>query len=250
MTFLLHTDIGHDPDDIIALSYLISRGDYVPSIVFINPGFTQQALIVDSIYKQFGLNRPTIYASHKPLKQYQGSKALNEILSLGSDSSIELSPCNAIECATALVIGPPKGLWIKCNKMVFQGGYSANSINPLEKFIGKKSVPSFNPNGARIDFLLLRDKAEINIRYYVGKNVCHGYKKSDVDPKMSYSFPSAIKRYYDSLSKEKAMHDLLAAKMMIYPENGIWEQAEPYFGTGGMYTKPTDRKIYTLIGLK
>jgi hypothetical protein len=46
------------------------------------------------------------------------------------------------------------------------------------------------------------------------------------------------------------MHDLLAAQMMIYPEKGIWEQAEPHFGPGGMHTIPTSREIYTLIGSK
>jgi hypothetical protein len=128
---LLHTDIGHDPDDIIALSYLLQRGDYIPSIVFINPGFPEQALIVDSIYRQFGLNRPTIYRSAQPIKEYQRSKALNEIIALGKDDSMELCPNSPIECSTALVIGPPKGLDVKCYRMIFQGGYSPNSISPL-----------------------------------------------------------------------------------------------------------------------
>lgn len=242
------TDIGHDPDDIIALSYLISRGDYVPSVVFINPGFSEQALIVDSIYRQFGLDRPTIYRSAIPTKVYQKSKALDEIISLGEDDSIELCPYAPIECATALVIGPPKGLNIKCNKMVFQGGYSPNSVVPLEKFSGQMSAPSFNPNGARRDFLYLRDTDLINKRYYVGKNVCHGFRKVQVPSKMVNGFPPAIKRYYDGLSPDKAMHDLLAAMMMIYPENGVWEQAEPKFVEGGMTTMPTSREIYTLIG--
>jgi hypothetical protein len=46
---------------------------------------------------------------------YQRSKAINEIISLGKDDSIELSPVGPIECSTALVIGPPKGLNVKCN---------------------------------------------------------------------------------------------------------------------------------------
>jgi len=249
MVLLLHTDIGHDPDDIIALSYLISRGDYVPSIVFINPGFSEQALIVDSIYRQFGLNRPIMYRSHIPIKEYQRSKALNEIIALGKDDSIELYPYKPIECSTALVIGPPKCLDVKCNRMIFQGGYSPNSISPLEKFAGQMSVPSFNPNGARQDFLRLRDCEAIQKRYYVGKNVCHGYKKSAVPTKVTNGFPPAIKKYYEGLSPDKAMHDLLAAMMMIYPDKGVWGREMPVFVEGGMSTVPTDREIYTLIGL-
>jgi hypothetical protein len=249
MTLLLHTDIGHDPDDIIALSYLISRGDYVPSIVSISPGFSEQALIVDSIYRQFGLNRPTIRRASAPNKVYQRSKALNEIIALGKDDSMELCPNSPIECSTTLVIGPPKGLDVKCYRMIFQGGYSPNSISPLEKFAGQMSVPSFNPNGARRDFLHLRDKAEINRRYYVGKNVCHGYKKLAVPANVTKGFPPAIKRYYDGLSPDKAMHDLLAAMMMIYPDRGVWGNEMPVFVEGGMSTVPTDREIYTLVGL-
>lgn len=250
MTILLHTDIGHDPDDIVALSYLVSRGDYIPSIVSISPGFDEQALIVDSIYRLFGLDCPIIYRMAKPSKEYQKSKALNEILSYGRNNEYELFTGDPIECSTALVIGPAKGLRIKANRMIFQGGYSPNSVAPLEKFMGKMSVPSYNPNGARKDFLNLRDSVYINRKYYVGKNVCHGYKKKNVPSHVFKSFPSVIRKYYDGLSSDKAMHDLLAAKMMIYPDRGVWENAEPVFLGDGMSTVPSSREIYTLVGLK
>jgi hypothetical protein len=111
-------------------------------------------------------------------------------------------------------------------------------------------VPSFNPNGARKEFVFLRDCDQINRRYYVGKNVCHGYKKSAVPANVTKGFPLGIKRYYDGLSPDKAMHDLLAAIMMIYPDKGVWGREMPVFVEGGMSTVPTDREIYTLIGLK
>lgn len=250
MTLLLHTDIGHDPDDIIALSYLISRGDYVPSIVSINPGFREQALIVDSIYREFGLSRPTIYTSSYPTKTYQKTSKLDQILSYGKDDSIELSPSDPIECSTALVIGPPKGLNIKCHRMIFQGGYSPNSVSPLEKFKGRSAVQSFNPSGAKADFISLRDSDLINRRYYVGKNVCHGFKKKNVQTKLLNFFPKRIAEYFDQLSEDKAMHDLLAAMMMIYPDRGIWEQSMPVFDGLLMSTVPTDRQIYSLIGIQ
>lgn len=250
MTLLLHTDIGHDPDDIIALSYLISRGDYIPSIVSINPGFREQALIVDSIYRQFGLSRPTIYTSSYPTKTYQRTSKLEQILAYGEDDSFELFPDDPIECSTALVIGPPKGLNIKCNKLVFQGGYSPNSVSPLEKFKGRSAVQSFNPSGAKTDFIHLRDSDLIENRYYVGKNVCHGFKKKNVERKLHNWFPDRIAAYFNQLSEDKAMHDLLAAMMMIYPDRGIWEQAMPIFDGLLMSTSSTERQIYSLIGIQ
>lgn len=250
MTLLLHTDIGHDPDDIIALSYLIGRGDYVPSIVSINPGFREQALIVDSIYREFGLNRPTIYTSSYPTKIYKRTSKLEQILSYGRDDSFELSPNEPIECSTALVIGPPKGLRVKCHRMIFQGGYSPNSTSPLEKFKGRSAVQSFNPSGAKADFVNLRDSNLITKKYYVGKNVCHGFKKKNVQKKLHNFFPKRIAAYFDQLSEDKAMHDLLAAMMMIYPDRGVWEQAMPVFDGLLMSTTPTDKQIYSLIGLQ
>jgi len=245
----LHTDIGHDPDDIIALSYLISRGDYVPSAVSISPGFKEQVLIVDSIYREFGLDRPRMFVSTTPTKSYTGSKEVYKIISRGVDDSAELLEDNPVNESTLLVIGPAKNLRAdKCHRMIFQGGYSPNSVSPLEKFKLQMSAQSFNPCGAKKEFSQLLNNQGIENKYYVGKNVCHGYTKRMCN---ITGLPKILQSYYDGLSPDKAMHDVLAAKMMINKEIGIWEQARPLFTEGVMMTtEPTEELIWTLTGLR
>ena len=98
--------------------------------------------------------------------------------------------------------------------MVFQGGYSPNSINPLPKFKGIKEVQSFNPSGAKEDFNLLLKSSDIIYKRYVGKNVCHGYTNSDL---RTIWEPSAkkVSQFWNMLKDKKAMHDVLAAQCML-----------------------------------
>jgi hypothetical protein len=128
--------------------------------------------------------------------------------------------------------------------MVFQGGYSPNSTVQLEKFRGQKSAQSFNPSGSKKDFLLLRDSPDIRRKYYVGKNVCHGWTKVQLSEEWTPS-PKLIKEFYDNLSDSKAMHDVLAAKMLINPCMGDWELAKPTFVDGLQMT--TQSVIYESV---
>lgn len=243
----LHTDIGHDPDDVIALSYLLWRSDFVPSVVSITPGFKEQVLIVDGIYKAFGLNRPEIFRSTDTTKTYQSGKDVQKLIAYGKDDSSEL--LTKIDSNASLVIGPAKNLKLKCHRMTFQGGYSPNSVKPLDKFKDKRSVMSFNPNGAKKEFVELRDSKEIDIKYYIGKNVCHGFFKKDIDS--SIRFPPIIQNYFNSLSPDKKMHDFLAAKLFVNTDLGIWSQEMPVFTNNGeMTTVSTNQRIYTLLGIK
>lgn len=250
MRFHLHTDIGHDPDDVIALCYLIENG-WIPTSVSISPGYVQQMGIVQGIFENYDLKLPKVYRSKSSdsLKYVYGPHS-----KLTQPRSLELvcediKDC-VIECDSALVIGPALGLGLRliASTMVFQGGYSPNSIVPLEKFNGQKSVQSFNPSGAKKDFESLRDSEAIGRKYYVGKNVCHGFTKADLNgwgPN-----PLVLKQFFNDLPMAKAMHDVLAAKMLINPQIGVWEKAKPVFMDGlKMSTEYTDEDIYTLIGL-
>lgn len=251
--FHLHTDIGHDPDDVVALCYLIEN-DWAPTSISITPGYGKQYDIVHRIFKEYNIESPPIYSSkvfnaivtEKEMKYNPGP---HKVLINNEDRVIFNRPVCNIECDNALIIGPPLNLGSKliADRLVFQGGYSPNSINPLEKFKGQMSVQSFNPSGARSDFLALRDSKDINRKYYVGKNVCHGFTKVDLG---GWSpTPKVLKDFYSDLPMAKAMHDLLAAKMLINPQMGIWEKAKPVFRDGlKMSTEYTDENIYTLIG--
>lgn len=243
----LHTDIGHDPDDIIALSYLITIG-LVPDVVCVAPGYTEQVLLVDVIYNLFGQKRPRIYKASSTNKNYSNKESVKSLLLLAKKDNCEIL-LKPIECEKALVIGPATNLQLKTPLMFFQGGYSPNSIQPLEKFKNKYSVPSFNPNGAKKEFLQLRDSEEIDHKFYIGKNVCHGFTKETFLLIENIRFPSAIQDFFDNLPSTKAMHDVLAAKLCVDKNFGIWSQEMPIFDGNSMTTISTTNNIFTLIGL-
>lgn len=235
MRLHLHTDIGHDPDDVIALCYLIENG-FVPTSVSISPGYFKQIDIVYSIFEQYEIDTPPVYCSKSYTvipseKECKYQPGPHKVLTSRRTISPKDRAIPEILCDSALVIGPALNLGgkLKCNTMVFQGGFSPNSDPPLEKFKGQMSAQSFNPSGAKSDFLLLRDSGDIKRKYYVGKNVCHGFTKKDLGwaPK-----PPALRAFFDKLSDSKAMHDVLAAKMLIDPTAGKWEYARPIFVSG------------------
>lgn len=264
MSFHLHTDIGHDPDDVIALAYLIEHGA-VPTSMSILPGYSKQYDIVHRIFKEYNIESPPIYSSKmfnaiitdKEMKYNPGP---HKIFIDNDDRVIFNHPIYNIVCGSALIIGPALNLGgkLKCNRMVFQGGYSPNSTNPLEKFKGQKSAQSFNPSGAKKDFEALRDSPDIGKKYYVGKNVCHGWTKVHLSAEWEPS-SKLIKQFYDNLSESKAMHDVLAAKMLLEPCMGDWGLEKPVFLAGSLQMS-TQSTVYesveainsfkTLVGLR
>lgn len=254
-TFHLHTDIGHDPDDVIALSYLIEHGE-VPTSVSISPGYKIQHEIVHRIFKEYGIESPSIYSSKTSTispesKESKYQPGPHKVFLDNKDKLFLNTLIPNIECDKSLIIGPAINLGgrLITNLMVFQGGYSPNSVNPLEKFRGQMSAQSFNPSGAKKDFLELRDSKDIKKKYYVGKNVCHGWTKVQLSEEWMPS-PKLIKEFYDNLSESKAMHDVLAAKMVVNHDIGIWENTSPSFCNGlQMNAINTNEEIYTLIGL-
>ena len=253
MTFLLHTDLGHDPDDAIAIAYLIEHSVY-PRIVGITPGYGQQADILNGILSCYSDIRPVCYHSKSITreKELAYNPAKHNLFIKAAKYSNSFCPYSSnIAVDKALIIGPPLSLGniLECEEMYFQGGYSPNSINPLEKFNGVTEIQSFNPSGARKDFKKLLESKKIKKKYYIGKNVCHGFTK---DHLKTYWEPkhSKVKEFWDLLEGSKAMHDVLAAMISIDKDIGIWEQAKPVFNGLKMSTQPTDEEIYTLIGVK
>jgi hypothetical protein len=157
---------------------------------------------------------------------------------------------NVMYVDKALIIGPAKNIGdiLRCEELYFQGGYSPNSIVPLPKFDGMNNVPSFNPNGAPKYFEALLTTNDIRQRYYIGKNVCHGFTKGDLR-KMWEPKNKLVLKFWNELSESKAMHDVLAAMMFINKDMGIWERAKPIKTKNGYTTEPTTEEIYTLIGV-
>lgn len=241
---LVVTDFGHDPDDAIALSYLIEHG-HIPQVICVTPGFDTQIKIISGFCKSYRISPVVLKCSGKEEKQYNPGK--HSVFQADAMAEIAHELPYFTDC---LIIGPALNMGdkIKCNSLFFQGGYSPDSIIPLSKFSGVEAVQSFNPCGAKKDFNLLLD-SDIPSKYYIGKNVCHGYTKQELKREWSPE-NKLVRQFFDRLSDDKAMHDVLAAKCMIDIEIGLWQQAMPVWHGNKLSTIPTDKHIFTLIGLK
>jgi hypothetical protein len=254
MNFLIHTDLGHDPDDAVAISYLIEHKCY-PTSICVTPGYGQQEDILSGLLTMYG---NTIWPScyyPKPIKR-EKEKAYNpakhSILIEANRFCQVYSPYDGpLLFDKALILGPAVGLGkrLHCDEMFFQGGYSPNTKPPLEKFAGMEAMQSYNPTGSKIDFNLLLESPNIKKKYYIGKNVCHGFTKQDLI-KIWTPSNSSFQKFFKQLDDNKAMHDVLAAMMFLDKSLGIWEQAKPKWVGHKLTTEPTTEEIYTLIGIK
>jgi hypothetical protein len=258
MKFLLHTDLGHDPDDAIAIAFLCESG-YIPDELVLHPGYKKQITISNRIYGQYTfLGSPPTTCTKPNCEESKYNPGKHSVF-LERDIFLYAQfpiPTKFI-VDKALVIGPPLGLGdIECDQLFMQGGYSPNSIEPLEKFKNIDSVPSYNPNGAKKDFNKIIESKTIKEKYFIGKNVCHGFTKEKLKKLWQpiktnlFDTESLINIFWDKLEDSKAMHDVLAAALFINKEFGIWEQAKPVWVNGKLTTEPTNEKIYSLIGLK
>jgi hypothetical protein len=131
---------------------------------------------------------------------------------------------------------------------VQQGGFAGDNLvpEPLAKFAGRLTCPSFNPGGAPKDTLALLGDPRIVARRFVSKNVCHAViwtreLHEQLDRRTSgprrrglETMIMALDRYLIDKGVGKAMHDLVAAACMldervcefveveIYREKGEW----------------------------
>lgn len=259
---IICTDFGHDPDDAITLAYLIENRYPIHTII-LTPGHIQQQEslcgFLYSYYKDPNLNF-NIHSLNENITHIQTKLQIyDEKFTTGShrifdqnilENSELLEDYDVLDYhQTSLIIGPPLGLGdkLKCKYMFFQGGYSPNSIKPLDKFNGRSSVSSYNPNGAKKDFNKLLESKNIEYKYFIGKNVCHGFLKKDLE-KLWVPSNKKVQEFWRKLSPNKAMHDVLAAIMMTKPSLGVWEKAKPVWRGSELSTEYTTDNFYTLIG--
>lgn len=252
---LLHTDFGHDPDDAIALAYLIEH-NACPDIIGITPGHIQQNESLSGLINKYWddcrvrLNNAAYTSKNVEYKNDYTTgkyKIFNDSTLL--NINLETSELSTLSITKAIIIGPPKNIGnLQCEEIFIQGGYSPNSINPLAKFRHETFVQSFNPSGAKIDFNKIVESTNIKTKYFIGKNVCHGFTK-DILSKIWQPQNVTVKKFWDKLSNSKAMHDVLASILYLNKDFGIWEQAKPVWKGSKLSTIPTNEEIYSLIGL-
>jgi len=246
MNLIVETDIGHDPDDLFALCYLIAAGVNIKALL-VHPGDPDQIAITKYICEVAGIKIPIGFDKFNRIKNSSGSihhqllgkrmEHLNK-WGIGDGYSDDILNDEIREDTEFFVCGPVTtiGNYLEnypssIKKATMQGGflsYSAyNPKNKIEKFVGKYSMQTFNLNGdikAGKKFL----SANIQRRQMVGKNLCHSiiFQQDHLDrinPKCDTSklFKRAAELYFTKHSNKK-FHDPTAACLHLHPEIGEW----------------------------
>lgn len=124
---------------------------------------------------------------------------------------------------------------------VCQGGFAGANIVPpesqLEKFKGLLTCPTFNLNGDPKAALVLLTSPRMRHINMVSKNVCHGCifgpQEAEKLPKGAHAgldlLLEGMQVYFQKVNpKGKALHDTIAAGLMLHPRSANWVQGEPY----------------------
>lgn len=272
MKVIIETDLGHDPDDFLAICWLVGAEIDVQAIV-ITPGDLDQIATARLICKELGLSIP-IGAANPDSKKFSSGSIHHEMLDhygLSRESKPDDYGYKVIESiwhkdSHLFVIGPLSnvGKYLKHGGKPFvtatmQGGFVPYSLyRPefiLEKFEGREWMPTFNLNGDR--------KGAQNFfqalmpRQMVGKNVCHtieltkelffgfGIPKNRAQ-ELYLEACSRYLKYHDS----KKLHDPTAAVCMLHPEIGLWMDGNTVKRESGWTTVLGNDKILVDIDRK
>lgn len=150
---------------------------------------------------------------------------------------------------TVLVGAPPKTLGAVLaaenppliRRVVQQGGFAGDNLvdDPLEKFRGRTTSPSFNLGGAWQETLTLLQSEAVARRVFVSKNVCHGvlWTPEIRDAILASGQPNrrglqllvgALEAYSALHPTGKALHDLVAAACAVEESTCRLQEAELY----------------------
>lgn len=251
MDLIVETDIGHDPDDFFALSYLIAAGVNIRAIL-ISPGDPDQIAIAKLLCKETGLDIPIGTSKENRTKLSSGSihhellKSYKYPLEEKADGlgvDILEDVVRNYPNSELFIIGPVSSLGkyfvkhpeVQFSRATMQGGFLPYSLHrPVtihEDFETKEWLPTFNLNGDRpagVNFL----NANILDRRMVGKNVCHTvlytrdiFYQADnpntQNTKATSLFCEASEMYF-ARHDSKKFHDPTAACCHLHPEIGTW----------------------------
>ena len=258
---IIETDIGRDPDDFLALCYLVGRGSVNVRLITVSPGDPDQVAVAKFLLAEVGLDVPvgvgrkggarsSVAGVHKGLlHRYDFPRELPHD-GYGPDlieqtmqqyPACEVFACGPLNSVGSFVAEHPDAQ-LACATM--QGGfcsYDVHGLNvaKLEKFAGKRTVGTFNLNGdvrgARA-FL----GANIQVRRFVGKHLCHTivydrqryHQIQDTRNGAQALFAEAMSKYLARNKKGKVLHDVVAAVAHMHPEIFTWITGRLYRDRG------------------
>lgn len=250
---IIETDLGGDPDDLFTLCFLIGMNVDIRGII-VTPGGPDQIAVAKMVREKCDRGFPIAKATPDREKNVCNGfhyKAL-EYFDFPSYEKPDMDAQGLLQQCISdnvdlLTIGPPKAsgkfaydnLGMIWNKIVIQGGFMGYDVHNfnckrLEKFEGKKYIPTFNLNGAKQEALSLIT-SNARKRYFVSKNLCHTvyfdyslYNKInsiEANTKAGELFRDCASLYFTKKSKKKKFHDPLAAFAYLSPESFDWVKA-------------------------
>jgi inosine-uridine nucleoside N-ribohydrolase len=256
-----------DPDDYLTLLLLLGHPQVDLQAITITPGSTYQVGLVrqtlqlfdkDIPVGAFNINHPKTCVSPWHEEAY-GAIVPSQDAQIGAEVLYQYCDEN-----TTLITGAPlKNLGkaldypdFRLGRLVAQGGFAGEGVvvpsqNQLEKFKGKVTCPTFNLNGDIHSAFKALASNQINERYFVSKNVCHGvyydaqmhellaqqpqksqalqmiYQGMDIFLNKKFSFKKS-----DDAIIGKKLHDPLAACCAIDLSIGAWAEVEMFRSKG------------------
>lgn len=245
----IETDLGHDPDDFLAITYLHAAGANIQGIS-VTPGDPDQIAVAKLICKELNLNIPVGAAlanrkehscnpvHHEMLRRYGASKNASPD-NIGYRTITDSQPVESF-----FIIGPADitaEYLIKDGtlpqSLTMQGGFLPYDLysptERLDKFEGKRGIRTFNMSSSPHAAQILID-SKIPTKKFVGKNVCHTIK---LTRERFSGFPSPTSRaaelftemamIYLEKNHHKKLHDPTAAVCHLHPEIGTWIRGNP-----------------------
>ena len=278
MRFIFEMETS-DPDDFMTLLWLADHPEIDLAGVLVTPGSQDQCQLVRWGLDQCGRSDVPVGALHgvSYWESEDGRKArVSGFHYKAYGKGVLAHPVGEVEVgaalldrllrageATVLVGAAPKntGKWLaefpegRLSRWVQQGGFAGDNLvsDPLEKFKGRVTCPSFNPGGAWKQTLALLASPRVERRLFVSKNVCHGVvwnarMQRDLRACLSQRgaalrpgltrMVDALDHYLEDKGVGKAMHDIVAAacafdegvcefkEVEIYREKGEWGARE------------------------
>ena len=253
-----------DPDDFMTLLWLADHPQVELAAVLVTVGSRDQCQLVRWALDRCDRAQVPIGALHGPSwwQTQDGQKARvsgfhykvygRDILE-HEVGEVELGPAllgrllSEDANLTVLVGSAPKNIGkalrtnpqLRLARWVQQGGFAGDNLvaEPLEKFRGRITCPSFNPGGAPKDTEALLASDQIDSRLFVSKNVCHGVVwtgelQAILKQKLAgtalrpglKTMIHGLDRYLADKGVGKAMHDIVAAACVL--DEAVCEFAE------------------------
>lgn len=275
MDLIVETDIGRDPDDFMAICWLVSAGVRLRAIL-ISPGDKDQVAVAKFLLHEVGCTapvgasrfdrgKPSTTTFHRELLNQHGWPLRMSPDGLGVDiirdalRAAPATPCFA--CGPMDSIGAFLKSGGRIQSMTIQGGFvSYDTYAPavrVAKFEGQKEVPSFNLNGNSSAAHAVFSARGI-IRRIVGKNVCHSifYDRAAHERIMGVSPTNPAMRLfreamalYLARHDGKKFHDPVAAVCHVHPGIGVWIRGRPYNTSGKWGTRLAPDGDHVLVDL-